>query len=326
MAKANLIGPLFMNGGSSLSDRVLDILSNNHHLTAKQIYYLVRSKFGTSQSYQAIHKTLHNLVKMKVLKKDKNLYWINQEWLDLLDDFAGRARETMKRRNTRDIGVQLKKTKKKIKVISFDMDGCLSDNNFDDIFWDREIPKLVAELKKISFEDAYRYVVHEYERLWGKTDDWRNPNFWLNHFGINKSWEEIMANFKKEIKHYGDSAPVLKNLQKEYTVVITSHADRNFLDLKLKIDSLGRYFDYTFSTPSDFNSMKKSTDVYKKICNMLGIKPHEMVHIGDHYEFDYVVPMSIGIRSFLIDRSGKLREDYVVRNLYAFETKIKELS
>ena len=50
-----------------------------------------------------------------------------------------------------------------------------------------------------------------------------------------------------------------------------------------------------------------------------------MVHVGDDYEHDFAIPASVGIRSFLINRSGKLKEDYVVNNLYDFEGKSKAI-
>ena len=321
MKKANTLGPFFVNKDSNLNDLILDTLSKNSNLTAKQIYYFIKNRFGTAVSYQAIHKAITDLVKKDILKKEDRFYSISSIWLDFIESFVEKSREI--RKNDFMKKLDIKKSNNRIKIISFDLDGCLSDNTFDDIFWDREIPKLVAHKKNISLEEAYKYVVDEYKRLWGKVDDWRNPNFWLKHFGLKETWEEIMEDLKKEIKHYGDSIPVLKKLREDYTLIITSHADRIFLDLKLKMEDLGSYFDYTFSTPSDFNNMKKDAEVYKKICKMLGVRPNEIIHIGDHYEFDYVVPMSVGIRSFLIDRSGKLKEDYVVRSLYDFATKIE---
>lgn len=321
MKETNIFGPFFVDKNSKLSDLILDTLNKNSNLTAKQIYYFIKNRFSITISYQAIHKTINDLVKKDILKKENKSYSINPIWLDFIESFVEKSREIKKNDFMKKLNI--KKSNNKIKVISFDLDGCLSDNTFDDLFWDREIPKLVANKKNISFEEAYKYVVDEYKRLWGKVDDWRNPNFWLKHFDLKETWEEIMDDLKKEIKHYGDSIPVLRKLKDNYTLIITSHADRIFLDLKLKMEELGSYFDYTFSTPSDFNNMKKDAEVYKKICKILGIKPNEIIHVGDHYEFDYIVPMSIGIRSFLIDRSGKLKEDYVVRSLYDFTDKIE---
>jgi predicted HAD superfamily hydrolase len=40
-----------------------------------------------------------------------------------------------------------------------------------------------------------------------------------------------------------------------------------------------------------------------------------MVHVGDHWEFDYLVPKGLGIQALHIDRSGNRRGDDVIRNL-----------
>ena len=54
---------------------------------------------------------------------------------------------------------------------------------------------------------------------------------------------------KHEVKHYGDALPVIKSLQKTHVLIILSHADKKFLELKIKIDGMGTHFENTFSTP-----------------------------------------------------------------------------
>lgn len=71
--------------------------------------------------------------------------------------------------------------------------------------------------------------------------------------------------------------------------------------------------------------MTKETDIYREICEELKIEPDELVPIGNNANFDYKVPTSIGINDFLIDRMGHKKEPCVVRDLYEFEEKIKEL-
>ena len=62
------------------------------------------------------------------------------------------------------------------------------------------------------------------------------------------------------------------------------------------------------------------------ICNKLKIKPSEMVHVGDHKEFDYQVPKKVGIQSFYLDRNGTSNGEFVVSNLEEFEERIGKLS
>ena len=203
-----------------------------------------------------------------------------------------------------------------IKVISFDLDGCLSDNSFDELLWRREIPKRYAETFKISFEKAFEYVTSEYKKLYGKTLLWRDPTFWLEYFKIGIDFEELIKPIKREIKIYPDVKFVLKKLHKNYKLIIVTHADRKLLDLKIEKSNLEKFFTRTFSMPTDFGSMNKNGEIMKKVCEIMSVAPSEMIHIGDDYEFDYLAPTSVGIRSFLIDRSGKRDESYVIRNLY----------
>lgn len=312
-----------------LKTLILFALSQRENLSAKEIYFAIKKK-GAGHTYQAVCKALTVMLENRILEKQEGKYYrISRAWLNQLETFSEaihklklQEEKAEKEVTTREIKA---KSEKRIKVVSFDLDGCLSDNNFDDKFWDIEIPKLVAKGRKLNFEEAYKYVVKEYKRLWGKVSEWRDPDFWLKHFGLAESWEKIASDLRHEVKHYGDAIPVIKSLQKDYVLIILSHADKKFLDMKIKIDNLGGHFENIFSTPADFSSMKKDAEVYKKICLLLGIKPHEMVHVGDDYEHDYTIPASVGIRSFLINRSGKLKEDYVVNNLYDFEEKVRGL-
>jgi putative hydrolase of the HAD superfamily len=40
-----------------------------------------------------------------------------------------------------------------------------------------------------------------------------------------------------------------------------------------------------------------------------------MVHVGDHWEFDYLVPKGLGIKALHIDRSWTRTGNDVIRNL-----------
>src|SRR3989338_524539 len=118
-----------------------------------------------------------------------------------------------------------------IKVISFDLDDTLSDSNFDELIWRAEIPKAYAKEKGVSFEEAYKAVTSEYNALWGKSQgNWRDASFWLAHFGLKTTWEELVEIVEHEIKHYDDVPEVLNELSKKFKLVIVSNAERTFID------------------------------------------------------------------------------------------------
>jgi hypothetical protein len=44
--------------------------------------------------------------------------------------------------------------------------------------------------------------------------------------------------------------------------------------------------------------------------------------VGDHYEFDYLVPRRLGIDAFFLDRLDKQRGEFVIKDLRELEKRI----
>ena len=71
--------------------------------------------------------------------------------------------------------------------------------------------------------------------------------------------------------------------------------------------------------------MKKTIGFYRRICQILGANPDEIVHVGDHYEFDYLVPRELGIQAFYLDRTAKKESgDFILRDLRELEKRLLE--
>jgi putative hydrolase of the HAD superfamily len=49
------------------------------------------------------------------------------------------------------------------------------------------------------------------------------------------------------------------------------------------------------------------------------VDPQEIVHVGDHYDFDYLVPRRLGMQAFYLDRSGERVGEFVLHNLKDLE-------
>jgi putative hydrolase of the HAD superfamily len=208
-----------------------------------------------------------------------------------------------------------------IKVISFDLDDTLSDSQFDELIWRTEIPKAYAKEKGMPFEQAYKEVTTEYKNLWGKAaGNWRDASFWLTHFGLKTTWEDLLQMVHHEIKHFDDVIPVLEELSKKFKLVIVSNAERKFIDAKLKLSHIGRFFTKTYSASSDFNLKKKEAPVFKKVLEDFNIEPEEMVHIGDEEEYDVKVPKSLGIQAFMLCRTKDKKAEFY--DLYGFRNKM----
>jgi putative hydrolase of the HAD superfamily len=70
--------------------------------------------------------------------------------------------------------------------------------------------------------------------------------------------------------------------------------------------------------------VKKTAEFYQQVCDILNVDPQEIVHVGDHYDFDYLVPRKLGIQAFYLDRFGKQKGQFVLKDLSELEKRIVE--
>jgi putative hydrolase of the HAD superfamily len=119
--------------------------------------------------------------------------------------------------------------------------------------------------------------------------------------------------YEDEIETYPEVQGVLDLLSENYELVVTSNAAREFIDIEL--DGLSDYFQDTFSATSDFREVKKSPLIYGTVCAHMGAKPCEVVHIGDHYHYDYESPLEAGLDAIFLDRKGERSGREVVGDL-----------
>jgi HAD superfamily hydrolase (TIGR01549 family) len=208
------------------------------------------------------------------------------------------------------------------KIISFDMDGTLVDSEFTDWVWLHGIPKLYAEKTGLPFEKAKHLVVEEYLKVGEGAIEWYDIKYWFQFFKLEQSWKVLMERYVDKISIYPNVNHLLERLKDRFQLVLTSNAGREFIDVEMEATGLRRYFDRIFSATSDFGEVKKTTAFYERICEILGTRPQEIVHVGDHYEFDYLVPRSLGIHAFYLDRSGEQNGEFVLRDLRDLEEKL----
>ena len=206
---------------------------------------------------------------------------------------------------------------KRIKIASFDVEGTLIDHRFSDLVWERGIPELYARKEGIDFKGAKEYIKKEYDKVGEEKLEWYDIGYWFKRFNLGEDWKKLLSNYKREIFLYPEVLGVLENLSREYELVITSNSASEFISLET--EKIKDYFTHIFSATSDFKQVKKTTDFYRKICDILEIEPKEMAHVGDHRNFDFIIPRKLGIMAFYLDRTGKGEGKFVVKDLKEFE-------
>jgi HAD superfamily hydrolase (TIGR01549 family) len=212
-----------------------------------------------------------------------------------------------------------------IKVISFDFDGTIAKHTFADAFWLESVPELYAQHHHVDINAAKQFLFEEYEKIGDNRIEWYDPGYWFDRFDLQTDWKKMLADLQKNVKMYPEAPSVIKRLSIRYPLVISSNAKKEFITIQLKKAKLYDYFTEIFSSTSDFHTIKKVTDFYAMICKKLTVNPQEMIHVGDHKEFDFFSPQKLGILSYYLDREKNTKGPYVVSNLNDFEKKLKEL-
>jgi len=209
-----------------------------------------------------------------------------------------------------------------IKIISFDFDGTIAKHTFADAFWLEGVPALYAKQHHVDVEAAKKYLFEEYDKIGDNQIEWYDPGYWFDRFDLQADWKKMLLKYRKNVEIYPEVRSVLKRLSTQYSLIISSNAKKEFIDVQLRQNKLSGYFDQIFSSTSDFHTVKKVTDFYAMICKKLKIKPQEMIHVGDHKEFDYLSPQKLGIISYHLDRKKNTTGLHIVSNLKEFEKNI----
>jgi len=200
-----------------------------------------------------------------------------------------------------------------IRVISLDMDGTLVNSRFVDKVWMEGMPMLYAEKTGLDFPVAKEHVVGEYMKIGSEQLEWYDLLYWIERFGLKVGKDDLLQMYEDEIETYPEVQEVLDLLAENYELVVTSNAAREFIDIEL--EGLSDYFSETFSATSDFREVKKSPLIYGTVCAHMGAKPFEVLHIGDHYNYDYESPLEAGLDALFLDRKGERSGREVVGDL-----------
>jgi putative hydrolase of the HAD superfamily len=209
-----------------------------------------------------------------------------------------------------------------IKIISFDFDGTIAKHTFADAFWLEGVPALYAKQHHVDVEAAKKYLFEEYDKIGDNRIEWYDPGYWFDRFDLQADWKKMLLQYRENVEVYPEVPSDLKRLSASYLLIVSSNAKKEFIDVQLKQSKLSDYFDRIFSSTSDFHTVKKVTDFYAMICKKLRIQPQEMIHVGDHKEFDYLSPQNLGITSYYLDRKENTTGNHVVSDLKQFENKI----
>lgn len=201
------------------------------------------------------------------------------------------------------------------RYLSFDLDGTLVDPTFTEVIWHRGIPELFARTHNVNLQEARARVLREYERVGDGDLAWYDLGYWFDYLDLPGSWQELLASHAHCVQVYPEVHDCLKMLRERYKLIILSNAARPFIQVEMQRGGLEDYFDLVISATSDLGLVKKEPEFYRRVLMQLEISPLQLIHVGDHWEFDYLVPKGMGIIALYLDRKGSRSGPEVIQDL-----------
>ena len=205
-----------------------------------------------------------------------------------------------------------------MKIISFDLDGTLTTQEYVDAVWRVGIPTQYAKQQSVSLEKAQEAIFRLYDTMGDNELNWYDLPFWIRYLKLDVTPEQLLSQSRNLIALYPDVLPALSSLHECYDLIIISNANRMFLDLEVSVTGIGRFFKNIFSATSDFGRVKREEEIYQKVCDAIGVSISDIMHVGDHREFDFHAPQRIGMQAYFLDRAGHETGPYIVHSLDEF--------
>jgi len=212
-------------------------------------------------------------------------------------------------------GVILKRS-----VLSFDLTGTITTYSFCNSVWFEGLPRLYAEKNSIPFDEAKEYLKKNYDELGDEATEWYDIKHWFKRFDLGNDWKGLLEELSPNIEFYPEADGVLEKMSQRYELVLITNASREFVEVETV--AIRKYFSQIISSVSDFGEVKKTPEFYARVCSALARDPHELLHIGDHWQFDFVAPRGIGMTAFYLDRARERAGEFIIHDLSQLEAKL----
>ncbi|MCF6218304.1 MAG: GMP/IMP nucleotidase [Gammaproteobacteria bacterium] len=128
-----------------------------------------------------------------------------------------------------------------VDTVMLDMDGTLLDLNFDNSFWQQQLPQYYAKKHQLSFEEARHELMTRYAQHKG-TLQWYCLDYWRKSLDIDLMMlKKQTTHLIKVLPHAIEFIDQLRQVGKRVLLVTNAHPDN--LLLKMEVTQLNHHFD-----------------------------------------------------------------------------------
>lgn len=200
----------------------------------------------------------------------------------------------------------------RLKAVLFDLHGTLAHV---------ENPVTDIEISEFLFSRGYEVSSQQLRSAWGFVSfidyprygyrSWRSffsKIFWRLKVKVDKetlNWIVKLLESKPYQLFPDASEAVIKAKKNGFkTAIVTTIAHFNF---KKAVKPVRKYLDFTM-TGYEAKCDKSNPKMYQKVLEILRVKPHETVMIGDNLQLDILLPKRLGINTILLNREREILE------------------
>lgn len=178
-----------------------------------------------------------------------------------------------------------------IKYVSWDLQGTLSSAVFSDAFWLELLPAAYAAKYACDLATAKAQLWEQFKAM-GKYDiRYYDDAYWARQLGFNTLDVLRHANVQPSL----DSALLSYVARLPTPSIILSTTTNLFIDYEL--GDKNALFARTYSCVDDFQTGGKTEEIYREVARQLGVKPEEILHIGDNEEMDITNAARAGVHT-----------------------------
>jgi len=165
-----------------------------------------------------------------------------------------------------------------IDTVLLDMDGTLLDLHFDNHFWLRHVPNVIARRDGISSEAALEALRERYRRVQGSLQ-WYCVDHWSAELGLP------ISELKEEVSHFIRIHPfafdfLVAARQAHKRLILVTNAHVASLALKLRRTSLGSYLD-DIVVSHDLGLPKEAVGFWLRLHSLLPFDPARTLLVDD---------------------------------------------
>jgi len=221
----------------------------------------------------------------------------------------------------------------KIKAVLFDLHGTLAcvkndvtETEISEYLYSKGYEVSPQQLRAawtfVSFIDYPKYGYRNWHSYFSKI-------FWRLKVRVDKETLNTIVKLleSKPYQLYPDAAEAVIKAKKAgfKTAIVTTIA---YFQFKKAVQPIKKYVDFIM-TGYEAGCDKTDPRMYRRVLEILNVKPEEAVMIGDNAPIDIALPKRLGINAIFLDREGKNEEcpqaDAIIKSLSeAVETIIRK--